>query len=139
MLYRSEGCRVQLGGSDQWGNIVAGIDMIKRTRAAAQAAVEAEAEAAAAAEGGKKKKAKQPAKAEQQEVKREEEPAFGITIPLLTTASGEKFGKSAGNAVWLDESRTSVSDFYQVSPRAEGPKCRDRRLVIASALLRRNA
>lgn len=40
--------------------------------------------------------------------------AYGLTIPLLTTASGEKFGKSAGNAVWLDEERTSVSDFYQV-------------------------
>lgn len=43
------------------------------------------------------------------------EPAFGLTIPLLTTSSGEKFGKSAGNAVWLDHGRTSISDFYQVS------------------------
>jgi tyrosyl-tRNA synthetase len=42
------------------------------------------------------------------------EPAFGLTIPLLTTSSGEKFGKSAGNAVWLDQGRTSISDFYQV-------------------------
>lgn len=40
--------------------------------------------------------------------------AFGITIPLLLTSTGEKFGKSAGNAVWLDESMTSVFDFYQV-------------------------
>lgn len=39
--------------------------------------------------------------------------AFGITIPLLLTSTGEKFGKSAGNAVWLDESMTSVFDFYQ--------------------------
>lgn len=44
-----------------------------------------------------------------------EELAFGLTIPLLTTSSGEKFGKSAGNAVWLDERMTSVFDFYQVS------------------------
>lgn len=44
----------------------------------------------------------------------ERESAFGLTIPLLTTSSGEKFGKSAGNAVWLDQARTSVSDFYQV-------------------------
>lgn len=43
------------------------------------------------------------------------ESAYGLTIPLLTTSSGEKFGKSAGNAVWLDPGRTSVSDFYQVS------------------------
>lgn len=41
--------------------------------------------------------------------------AFGITIPLLLTSTGEKFGKSAGNAVWLDDSMTSVFDFYQVS------------------------
>ncbi|KAF6762986.1 tyrosine-tRNA ligase [Ephemerocybe angulata] len=41
------------------------------------------------------------------------EGAFGITTPLLTTPSGEKFGKSAGNAVWLDENLTSVFDFYQ--------------------------
>lgn len=41
--------------------------------------------------------------------------AYGLTIPLLTTATGEKFGKSAGNAVWLDERMTSLFDFYQVS------------------------
>lgn len=40
--------------------------------------------------------------------------AFGITIPLLVTSTGEKFGKSAGNAVWLDETMTSTFDFYQV-------------------------
>lgn len=45
----------------------------------------------------------------------EKDPAFGLTIPLLTTSSGEKFGKSAGNAIWLDEEMTSVFDFYQVS------------------------
>lgn len=43
-----------------------------------------------------------------------ESKAFGITIPLLLTSTGEKFGKSAGNAIWLDESMTSVFDFYQV-------------------------
>lgn len=43
------------------------------------------------------------------------EPAYGLTMPLLTTASGEKFGKSAGNAVWLDATMTSPFDFYQVS------------------------
>lgn len=47
--------------------------------------------------------------------KKSEAEAYGLTIPLLTTSSGEKFGKSAGNAVWLDEARTSISDFYQVS------------------------
>lgn len=47
---------------------------------------------------------------------KEEPTAFGLTIPLLTTSTGEKFGKSAGNAVWLDPGMTSVFDFYQVRP-----------------------
>jgi len=77
----------KLGGSDQWGNITAGIDMIYRKRQ------------------------------QEQEIEKKddmESRAFGITIPLLLTSTGEKFGKSAGNAVWLDESMTSVFDFYQV-------------------------
>jgi tyrosyl-tRNA synthetase len=37
-----------------------------------------------------------------------------LTLPLLTTETGEKFGKSAGNAVWLDGAKTTVHDFYQV-------------------------
>lgn len=41
------------------------------------------------------------------------EKVFGLSIPLLTTKSGEKFGKSAGNAIWLDESMLSTYDFYQ--------------------------
>lgn len=41
--------------------------------------------------------------------------AYGITVPLLLTSTGDKFGKSAGNAVWLDQSMTSVFDFYQVT------------------------
>lgn len=79
-----------MGGSDQWGNITAGIDMIYRKRSSEQTESEIE-------------------KKDDMESK-----AFGITIPLLLTSTGEKFGKSAGNAVWLDESMTSVFDFYQV-------------------------
>lgn len=45
-----------------------------------------------------------------------EEPAYGVTMPLLTTASGEKFGKSAGNAIWLDAAMTSPFALYQVRP-----------------------
>ncbi|KAI9636133.1 tyrosine-tRNA ligase [Dioszegia hungarica] len=92
-LYRTRNCTIQLGGSDQWGNIVAGIDLIKR-----MAADEArqDVQDGSGLEEGKGR-----------------EPAYGLTIPLLTTSSGEKFGKSAGNAVWLDQQRTSVSDFYQ--------------------------
>jgi tyrosyl-tRNA synthetase len=73
-LHQAHGCTMQAGGSDQWGNITAGIELIRRVRAAE---------------------------------------AFGITFPLLATASGEKFGKSAGNAVWLDPLRTSPYQFYQ--------------------------
>ncbi|KAF7720823.1 tyrosyl-tRNA synthetase [Apophysomyces ossiformis] len=83
-LYDNHGCRIQLGGSDQWGNITAGIDMIGRK---------------GAPEGLENK-------------------AFGITIPLLLTSSGEKFGKSAGNAVWLNKSMTSIFDFYQFFMRS---------------------
>ncbi|KAL9936025.1 hypothetical protein V8E36_004867 [Tilletia maclaganii] len=77
-------CTVQLGGSDQLGNIMAGIDLVRRQQPAAPTA------AATAAE-----------------------PAYGLTVPLLTTASGAKFGKSAGNAVWLDPKLTSDLDLYQ--------------------------
>jgi len=73
-LYDTKRCKIQAGGSDQWGNITAGIELIRRMRA---------------------------------------EQAFGITFPLLATSSGEKFGKSAGNAVWLDKNKTSPYQFYQ--------------------------
>ena len=74
-LNEAEGCILQGGGSDQWGNITAGTDLIGRMRPGAQ--------------------------------------AFGLTWPLLTTASGAKFGKSAGNAVWLDPTLTSPYAYYQ--------------------------
>jgi tyrosyl-tRNA synthetase len=48
-----------------------------------------------------------------EESRKLEDRAFGVTIPLLLTSKGEKFGKSAGNAVWLDETMTSLFDFYQ--------------------------
>ncbi|MGH9557825.1 MAG: tyrosine--tRNA ligase, partial [Bryobacteraceae bacterium] len=73
-LHDAHGCKIQAGGSDQWGNITAGIELIRRTRG---------------------------------------EEAFGVTFPLLATSSGEKFGKSAGNAVWLDAAKTSPYRFYQ--------------------------
>ena len=73
-LFEQHGCRVQIGGSDQWGNIVAGIDLVRRMSG---------------------------------------QDSFGLTFPLLTTARGEKMGKSAGNAVWLAKDKTSPYDFYQ--------------------------
>ena len=73
-LNRREGVRLQIGGSDQWGNITAGVELLRRT-----AGVEAHA----------------------------------ITLPLVTTASGTKFGKTEAGAVWLDPSLTSPYRFYQ--------------------------
>ncbi len=74
VLNREHGCRLQMGGDDQWGNIVSGIDLTRRVN--------------------------------RQEV-------FGLTFPLLTTASGAKMGKTAAGAVWLDAKRTSPYDFFQ--------------------------
>ena len=73
-LRRRYGCALQMGGSDQWGNIVTGIDLTRRVDA--------------------------------QEI-------FGITSPLITTASGAKMGKTAGGAIWLNEERLSAFDFWQ--------------------------
>lgn len=79
-LHRHMQCTVQIGGSDQLGNISAGIDLIRRTSGGLDHATT---------------------------------PAYGLTLPLLTTSRGEKFGKSAGNAVWLARGLTSDFDFYQ--------------------------
>ncbi|HMC54655.1 MAG TPA: tyrosine--tRNA ligase [Gemmatimonadaceae bacterium] len=73
-LHHQHGVTLQVGGSDQWGNITAGIELIRRS-----AGVEAHA----------------------------------LTFPLLTTASGTKFGKTEAGAVWLDPERTSPYRFYQ--------------------------
>ena len=73
-LYRRLGCRLQMGGSDQWGNIVSGIELGRR------------------AEGVE---------------------LFGLTSPLLTTASGAKMGKTASGAVWLNADMLSSYDYWQ--------------------------
>jgi tyrosyl-tRNA synthetase len=73
-LCRRHDCRLQMGGRDQWGNIVAGVELIRRV---------------------------------------EQKAAFGITFPLITTSSGEKMGKTAKGAVWLDPLRTSPYDYFQ--------------------------
>lgn len=91
-LHKNQGCTIQLGGSDQLGNILSGIEMIRKDK------LENSAEEESSMVGSD-----------------QEQFAYGVTMPLLTTASGEKFGKSAGNAVWLDPKMTSPLDFYQVS------------------------
>lgn len=126
-LHLNHGCAVQLGGSDQWGNIVAGIDLIHRHYADVTPALASDS---APSPGKKRKEAPKAARQER---------AFGLTIPLLTTASGEKFGKSAGNAIWLDERLTSFFDFYQVrmSNDADGlrlGRSADGRLALSSSI-----
>ena len=73
-LYQRHGCELQTGGDDQWSNILAGADLVRRL---------------------------------------EGKPAYGLTFPLLTTARGEKMGKTASGAVWLSAERTSPYEFYQ--------------------------
>ncbi len=74
-LFETKGCTVQIGGSDQWGNIVSGVELVRRKK--------------------------------QAEV-------FAITVPLIIDkTTGKKFGKSEGNAVWLDAEKTSPHQFYQ--------------------------
>jgi tyrosyl-tRNA synthetase len=74
VLFQRYGCVLQIGGDDQWGNMVAGVELIRRV-----------------ADGE----------------------AFVLTFPLLTTASGQKMGKTAAGAIWLDADMTSPYEFYQ--------------------------
>lgn len=75
-LYKHYDVQLQIGGSDQWGNITSGLDFIRRMEGP-------EAE------------------------------AYGLTIPLMLKSDGTKFGKSAGNAIWLDPEKTTPYEFYQ--------------------------
>jgi tyrosyl-tRNA synthetase len=73
-LSRRQGCRLQMGGSDQWGNIVSGIDLARRV---------------------------------------DQTTLFGLTTPLLTTATGAKMGKTADGAIWLNADRLSAYAYWQ--------------------------
>ena len=73
-LFERYGCTLQMGGSDQWGNITAGIELIRKVHA---------------------------------------KKVHGLVTPLVTTASGAKFGKTEAGTVWLDASRTPVQEFRQ--------------------------
>lgn len=86
-MYNKLGIQMQIGGSDQYGNITAGIDALKTIRETEEAP-----------------HLKKPSTWDHEPV--------GFTVPLLTDASGAKFGKSAGNAVWLDEFKTTAFDLY---------------------------
>lgn len=101
-MFHDRGIQIQIGGSDQYGNIIAGIDGVKYI---AQTDAESSGGQWLDTEGRLK----------------EEHTPMGLTVPLLTTASGEKFGKSAGNAVWLDAEMTSPFDLYGVSTLTSAP------------------
>lgn len=73
-LFEQENCIMQMGGSDQWGNIVAGIDLIRRIH---------------------------------------QKDAYAFTAPLVVASNGEKMGKTAGNAVWIDADLMKPYDYYQ--------------------------
>jgi len=73
-LNRRHGVALQMGGSDQWGNIVSGVDLVRRT---------------------------------------DQKPVYGLTAPLITTASGAKMGKTAKGAVWLTGEKLSPYDYWQ--------------------------
>ena len=75
-LYENKNVCIQIGGSDQWGNITTGIETIRKTLG-------------------------------------EDNKAIGITTNLLMTFDGKKFGKSEGNAIWLDKNQTSPFEIYQ--------------------------
>tara|TARA_Y100001933_G_C18781993_1_gene472903 strand:- start:7 stop:774 length:768 start_codon:yes stop_codon:yes gene_type:complete len=78
-LYKTRGCKLQIGGGDQWGNITAGCEFVRRRYAHDD----------------------------------EQAEAFALTFPLITTASGKKFGKSEKGAIYLNAEVTSPYAFYQ--------------------------
>lgn len=74
VLFDKYNCRLQMGGDDQWGNMLAGVNLVRRMR---------------------------------------NKEVYALTFPLLTTASGDKMGKTEAGAIWLDADKTSPFDFYQ--------------------------
>ena len=73
-LYQEKNCIMEVAGSDQWGNITTGVDLIRKML---------------------------------------DKPAYAFTMPLILDATGKKFGKSEGNALWLDINKTSAYEIYQ--------------------------
>lgn len=84
-LNKKYGCKVEMGGDDQWSNILAGADLIRRKEVAAR----------------------------EDKTPLAKDPAFGLTFTLLTTSDGKKMGKTMKGAVWLDPKKTTPYEFYQ--------------------------
>jgi tyrosyl-tRNA synthetase len=85
-LYETKNCTLQVAGSDQWGNITAGVDLIKKKTGCE---------------------------------------AYAFTMPLVTDKYGNKFGKSEGNALWLDKNKTSSYEIYQYLINSDDEKVID--------------
>lgn len=114
-LYQ-KGVQVQIGGADQFGNILAGAEAVKAIAKHDHFFRE-------------RLEKEQQVKKQPDQIAVTEDP-LGFTVPLLTTASGEKFGKSAGNAVWLDKDMTSIFDLYQVSCPSCLQRTADKAIVL---------
>lgn len=84
-LHKTYNCMLQMGGSDQWGNITTGTELVRR--------MNVDADNSDASDKSAK--------------------AFAMTCPLITKADGSKFGKTEGGNIWLDADKTSVYKFYQ--------------------------
>ena len=85
VLNKKYGCKLEMGGDDQWSNILAGADLIRRKEIAES----------------------------EDKTPRKKDPAFGLTLTLLTTSDGKKMGKTMKGAVWLDPKKTTPYEFYQ--------------------------
>ena len=83
-LYQTKKCIMQVAGSDQWGNITTGVDLIRKVL---------------------------------------DKTAYAFTMPLILDPTGKKFGKSEGNALWLDKNKTSAYEIYQYHINADDSKC----------------
>ena len=118
-LYRTKDITIQIGGSDQFGNILAGLDGINYMRSMEplplqlQQPEDLDQTAMPSHDMQSQGRGKEKPKTAIELQKMQKVP-FGFTTPLLTTPSGEKFGKSAGNAIWLDKDLTSPFELYQV-------------------------
>lgn len=82
-LYQTKKCIMQVAGSDQWGNITTGVDLIRKVL---------------------------------------DKTAYAFTMPLILDPTGKKFGKSEGNALWLDKNKTSAYEIYQYLINADDSK-----------------
>jgi tyrosyl-tRNA synthetase len=110
-LYRAQGVSVQMGGSDQWGNIVSGTDLLNAPRGAMLREL---GELNAARKEGPSAELDQRIDALEARIAGEpEHEAHALTWPLVTKADGTKFGKTESGAVWLTAERTSPYAFFQ--------------------------